>query len=365
MTDSIRRRLDQILNRDFDASSLGLPDPHTILDRQLFEKVQTLYTSCMDQDTIEKQDIQPLYPLFRTIRDAIPINNYKEAYVNEAVHSLSEQDIWPLFEFKVETDINTTSKPILSMHAGQLGLHYTMYNDPDIMQVYMQVVTSMLDIVFKKDLSNEFGWKSWSSVATARRIIEFEKRMANMAAQNVHPVRYKLSDLQKQVPQIDWTQWTQHVSQAPTHVLIPYALFPKDLAEQVLSDMNSRTLQVYFIWRTIWRHLNVLNEEFAVQKRKLDAKLSGTAPRAAPERWEMCIDALGKSSMGILLGRYYIKDRQDIQDAKKTVENLAHSIIQHMASRVPPWIGKEDKEEIIRKVLCTQKRELASVRVLM
>jgi predicted metalloendopeptidase len=357
MTDNIRHRLDQILNRDFDSLSLNnLPDPNSILDRQLFTKLIDFYQSCMNQDPIEFKNITPLYPLFRSIRAFIPIDggSVTKQGLNGAIQYLAEQNIWTLFELKVEPDIiYNPSKSINSLHQGHVGL--SSYDDEDVTRVYMQTVISILDMIFKKDINNEFGWKSWSTIATARRIVEFEKKIASASAfEKEQPRRWSMDELEERVPQINWKQLLPTIT---THVLIPHTNWIHHLNDQVLSDTNPRTLQMYFIWRSIWKYIDTLGEEFQVPKRKLDAKISGIEPRATPERWTTCIDLMDKSSMGVLLGRYFITDQQQssIKETKEKVELLAKRIVKIIEDRVPhlSWLSEDDqvsKNEILAKV---------------
>lgn len=361
LTASIRRRLNQILNRDFDSSFNSLlPDPNTILDRQLFNKLQDFYKSCMDQDTIEEKSITPLYPIFRAIRDFIPLDNSLKSEggggLNAALLYLADRNMWPLFQLKLEPDVlSDPSKPALYLYGGQVGL-VEMYDDPEMMRVYMQVVTSTLDIIFKRD--KEFGWKSWSTVATARRIIEFEKKIASTikthSGAQQQPEQWSLHELQDKLPHVNWNAFIGDVPEPPTHILVPHAALLDNLNNVVFRDMNPRTLQMYLIWRVVWTHVGVLSEEFVAQKRKLDAKTSGIEQRATPERWETCIDVLDGSAMGVLLGRYFVTDRPQMSKAKQVVEELAQRVKgileQRIASNVT-WIeGEATRTEILRKV---------------
>lgn len=368
MTDKIRHRLDQILNRDFDnfltsQQSAALPDPNAILDRQLFNKVQDFYASCMDQDQIEAASVTPLYPLFQTIRQYVPLNNnfVKEGY-NQAIRYLANQNIWPLFELQVKSrDILSNSaaaKAIISINQGQVGLED--YEDEETLKVYMQTVTSILDLVFKKDIKNEFGWKSWSTIATARRIVEFEKKVAFASKKEEkkgEPTRWSVDELQQEIPHIEWSKL---LPKSTTHVLVQDTHWLNHLKQDVLSNTNPRTLQMYFIWRVIWTYLPTLNQEFQIPKRRLYAQLSGIEARAIPERWETCIDLIDQSAMGVLLGRYFILDhKQHITQAKEKVEALASSIIQILKDRVAQldWIDEIDqitKREILNKLEAMQ-----------
>lgn len=364
-TDAIHHRLDQILSRDFEKfnpqeeEEILLPNPDRILDRQLFIKLSDFYQSCMNQDAIEEIGVAPLYDVFRIIRQSIPLD---EPVHSENLHKtlafLSDREIWALFEMKTMPDTLHPTKPSLSLSQGQIGLpHRELYDDPEIMSVYMHVVTSLLDAIFKKDTDNEFGWKTWSTIATARRIVEFEKKLAQATFTDAqHPERWSLERLQDEAPNIDWQSFIEHHTTLPDHILIPTPTFIKNY-NSVLRSSNGRTLQMYLIWRTIWKYLNVMGEEFVAPKRKLDAKLSGIEPRAKPERRDTCIELIDQSAMGLLMGRYFVMDHQQqhIVQAKTKIEDMAHVIVQKLQERVPylEWIPKDDgitRNEIMNKV---------------
>lgn len=364
-TDAIHHRLDQILSRDFskirptDGEDTELPSPDRILDRQLFVKLSDFYASCMNQDAIEAAGAAPIYDLFRTIRQLIPLDQPVHSdNLHKTLAYLSDREIWALFEMKTVPDTLHPSKPSLSLSQGQIGLpHRELYDDPDTMAVYMKVVTSILDVIFRKDTDNEFGWKSWSTVATARRIVEFEKRLAQATFTDVqHPERWSLARLQDEVPSIDWQSFIQHHTAVPDHILIPTPTFIENYNDALRSS-NGRTLQMYLIWRTIWKYLDVMGEEFVAPKRTLDAKLSGIQPRAKPERRDTCIDLIDQSAMGLLMGRYFLQDHQQkhIVQAKSKIQDMGHMIVHLLQQRVPylEWIPEDDdatRDEIMTKL---------------
>ncbi|KAF1799662.1 hypothetical protein FB192DRAFT_1286821 [Mucor lusitanicus] len=314
-TDAIHHRLDQILSRDFskirptDGEDTELPSPDRILDRQLFVKLSDFYASCMNQDAIEAAGAAPIYDLFRTIRQLIPLDQPVHSdNLHKTLAYLSDREIWALFEMKTDTD-------------------------------------------------NEFGWKSWSTVATARRIVEFEKRLAQATFTDVqHPERWSLARLQDEVPSIDWQSFIQHHTAVPDHILIPTPTFIENYNDALRSS-NGRTLQMYLIWRTIWKYLDVMGEEFVAPKRTLDAKLSGIQPRAKPERRDTCIDLIDQSAMGLLMGRYFLQDHQQkhIVQAKSKIQDMGHMIVHLLQQRVPylEWIPEDDdatRDEIMTKL---------------
>ncbi|KAI9470041.1 MAG: hypothetical protein EXX96DRAFT_491603 [Benjaminiella poitrasii] len=292
-TESIYYRLEQLLTRGYTKHHELLPNPDDILDEQLFTKLSDLYASCMYQEPVV---IAPLYHLFRTIRPWIPPDRPQvdQGGLNKALRFLADRNIWPLFE--------TTH-----------------------------------------DRSNEFGWKSWSTIATARRIIEFEKTLAHLAmtAERAKAERWSQARLQTEAPMVNWTLFSSQST-----LIVPSTHFVDQLQRHVLSA-NPRTLHMYFLWRIIWHHLDRLGDGPSSLRLPLDTKLSGVTTRR--ERREFCIQMIDQSPMGLLLGRYYVLDQQPprLQNAaKEGVEAMAYTMKQYLKSRVPhlAWIPHDDEQ---------------------
>lgn len=359
-TTAIHHRLDQLITRDFNdprnAYYSSLPDPQRILDQQLFTKLADLYASCMNQDMIEKRGITPLYPLFRSIQTNVPLNG-KHRDLHSALTYLSDRNIWTFFKISVQPDtLANPSHPILVLQQGPVGLpHRSLYDDPDVLAVYMQVVTEILNVIFHQDHNDEFGWGSWSTVATARRIVEFEKKLAqyNDSADGLE--KWTLQHLSDQVPQVNWSAFIKrHIEPLPlpTHLLVASPHFLQELND-VLKDASARTLQMYLMWRTIDHNLEALGDTVMIHKRKLDAKLMGIAPRVTPERRDTCVKLVDQSALGILMGRYFVMDhRETFEKAKYKVEEAAQTVVGVIKMRISAieWADEKTKQEMLKKV---------------
>ena len=356
-----KQLLNEILDHPFNVvppqSSSLLPPPDRILDEQLFQKLQNFQHACMDEETIERYDITPLYDMFRTIRDYLPLKYYyamnsppTPPFVHGLSHALvylAQHNVWPLFTFHVGADPKDTLRPSLSIWQGEVGLpSHEYYKDSEIMNVYSQVVEEILSRVFSKDDTNEFGWKTWSPVATARRIINFEKQLATTYHQNME--RWSLDQLQKAAPNIDWITIIETLlprgTPIPQDILIPSSTFVIELSDRIVQGTNTRTLQLYLIWRILWKYLDTLGEEFVAPRRKLDAKLYGVEVRAKPPRWQTCL-AYADHPFGFLLGRYLVRRTLD-DNAEQQAGKLLTSIGYTLSDRIQSldWMHNEDKQ---------------------
>ncbi|KAI9495022.1 hypothetical protein BDB00DRAFT_815531 [Zychaea mexicana] len=370
--EKIKNQLNQILMHSFDDANpldnngdgSSLPAPDRILDTQLFTKLQDFYETCMDEDTIDQYKVEPLYDMFRSIRHYIPLGYYVSAPVDglsQAISYLATNDIWALFKINMGPDPENPHMSTLSVSQGELGLpSREYYDDPDIVAAYMQMVTEMLELVFKQDTHNEFGWKQWSTVATARRIVEFEKELALQSLHDDHhhaqeePQHYywTITELQQTAPYLNWTTvfdtvGASHAKQVwiPRPELITGGL-------QVLKASNSRTLQMYLVWRSLWRYLDTLGDMFVAPRRKLDAKLSGVEARAKPPRWQFCLSQVDRS-LGFLLGRYFVLRDKDATETTARAEAMVEQLTETVAGRLGrvPWlVSEQDRNAALDKI---------------
>ncbi|KAI7906619.1 uncharacterized protein BX663DRAFT_497111 [Cokeromyces recurvatus] len=357
-TESIYHRLEQILKREWMDESTSLPNPEDILNKQLFTKLKDLYQSCINQEPIV---IEPLYALFRDIQSFIPLSKPQldRESLNKAIHYLADLNIWPLFRIKMKSDVFTnTRRPILSLEVPYLTLPYrALYDDPSTMSVYTQLIVTILDAVFKHDVSNEFGWKAWSTIATARRIVEFEKTIVKALVleknEEQESKKWRIEELEGEVSSIDWRELLRGHKGT---VLVPSIPFMKHLKRDVLSVTNSRTIHMYFIWRIIWYHLDRLGDQLSILKTPMYTKLTGVQRTAGSERQYSCMKWIHQSDMGLLMGHYYALDQQErIEKAKRQVEVMSQDIVRIFKERIPhlPWIPHNDnltKQAILNKL---------------
>jgi predicted metalloendopeptidase len=342
--------MDQILTHDYSKfqkpdpnNTWKLPDQDSVLDQQLFTKISDFYASCMNQDAIETVGVEPLFEMFRTIQRLIPLSHdVSQDQLQEAIRYLADRGIWTLFKF----DIIMDTKPTLYFSHAPIET----YNDTP---AYMDTMIATLDRIFKQDTRNEFGFKYWSTTATARRVLEFEERLLDSGKFHSEPLTsWTIDELQERLPYLDWHAYIQqHMGNlpAPSTVFIPDPEFIDNLGRDVMSTTNARTLQMYFLWRTMWKYVDMLGDEFQVPKRQLEALTKGMDPRAKPDRRDTCMQVLDQSAMGVVVGRYYIKDHeQDIKQAREKLQIFINDMMTLVKEKVTD-------SNIIKKVKSTQR----------
>ncbi|KAI7872404.1 hypothetical protein BDF14DRAFT_1717049 [Spinellus fusiger] len=135
----------------------------------------------------------------------------------------------------------------------------------------------------------------------------------------------------------------------PFTLLIPSPHFITSLSNDVLENTNVRTLQMYLVWRTLWKYLDTLGEVYVAPRRKLMAKINGIEARAKPMRWNTCLSHLDQS-LGLLMGHYFVRSLD--KDSKAKSEELASKIAESFVDSLShlAWVDDTTRQEMVAKV---------------
>ncbi|KAF7732127.1 hypothetical protein EC973_006382 [Apophysomyces ossiformis] len=365
LDDAIKQQLRQILTQEFGSSRLDtdqLPSPDNIVDKQLFSKLTDFYRSCMNEDLINRRDISPIYPLFRNIRRYIR-QDYRYYHgedkdgLSQAIAYLGNYDVWPLFKLVIQPDTKTGRESVV-ISLGDISLQpHEQYGDQAIVNSYTEVTSEILGRLFAKD-TGEFDWKQWSPIATARRIVDFEKELVDTLSATERQESYTVDQLQQEAPNVNWAMIIR--SMIPAGVPFPRQISVSSsvihFSKNALVKANSRTLHVYFVWRTLWRYLDALDKEFVEPKRRLDAQITGVKRvNIEPERWETCL-AHTNNVWGFLLGRYFTQ-RNHVVETGQTAEDFVKQIVISFLKRLPQleWLDEESRKDVEEKARCKRR----------
>lgn len=350
----IQQQLHRILLHGIPSHSMGLPPPDRVLDQQLFDKLTTFYDACLDETSIDARGLTPLYPVFHEIRRHVPLGYRMPPTfvddVSQIARYLADRGINALFSTRVEIDPADAALARPAILPGDHGLPTELYDDPEALTLYSNTVAQLLEIVFEADTSDTFGWRTWSPVATARRIVEFETQLVKASASTAASKtarRWTLDDLKTSAPNINWSLVLP--TDAPIDVvLVPHADYVIQLSEDILAHTNPRTLHMYLVWRALWRYADTLSETFAAPVREFGQALKHAKP-AKPQRWQFCL-AKADDVFGYLLGRYY---SHIVPSRNEQANRLVSHITQAMRDRVKSldWIDASDIPIYLEKVL--------------
>ncbi|KAI8983130.1 hypothetical protein BDB01DRAFT_843391 [Pilobolus umbonatus] len=369
---SIKEALRKILSHDFNdfynrthSSSSHLPDPEKLVDQQNFEKAKSLYDSCMNEATIDSRGPEPIYPLIRELKELFPVNLQKTAAIDtrkltQTLSYLAKRSVNTLFNIGVDADPKDPTVNSLQLYQSGLTLPSKVYyTQHETVHALSETIVETLNAVFSK-ASTEFNWTKFSGNATARLVVEFEKKLANISQlpeelQDPEVIYnpFSLSELTTIAPNVDWGLYINHLLPSdaphPGRVIVSSPEYLKQLSE-LLEKENVRTVQAYVIWHAVISYSDALGEDIRKPLRKLQSKLIGTDPRSIKPRWDTCLDEVN-SGMGFLVGRYYVIDKFG-GEAKSRADDFVNSIKDVFVKRLPElgWIDDTTRERAIDKV---------------
>ncbi|KAL0077838.1 hypothetical protein J3Q64DRAFT_1747688 [Phycomyces blakesleeanus] len=350
-----------------------LPDPEKLIDKQNFEKVKTFFDSCMNEVAIDGRSTEPVYPILRQIRDGYPAdvvnpkgNSKSSALVDTSrltniLALLSKHSIGALFELVTIPDPKDPLKSSLEMYQSGLTLpSKEYYTQPELVQNLFDVVAETMEAVFSKNAS-EFGWNRWSANTTARLVVDFEKRLAEISDYREYfydtEATYNpltLSQLFNISSSIDWglyiSQMLPVTASQPDFILVTSPEYISKVSSEVLGKSTNRAIQSFLMWQAIKSYAPALGEEIRKPLHKFNAKLSGTNPKVTKPRWEICLSQVDDST-GFLAGRYFALSKFQ-GDSKKRADEIVESIKEAFVNRLPElaWIDDATRERAEEKV---------------
>ncbi|GAA5811019.1 hypothetical protein MFLAVUS_004448 [Mucor flavus] len=338
-----------------------LPDPEKVIDKQNFEKAKSLFDSCMNENLIDSRDTDPILPLLKELADLYPTkgnNGGESRKLTQTLSFLAKRDIGALFEIIVDADPKDPTVNSLQLYQSGLTLPSKVYyTQKETVETLFDTIVDTLNVIFR----SEKDWDKHSAEITARLIVDFEKKLAEISHLPEYyqdpEVTYNpmtLSELSKIAPTVDWGLYVTHLSPPnaphPGKIVVTSPEFIRRVSSELLEKEGPRTLQAYFIWRTILSYSDALTEQVRTPIRRLNAKLIGTDPKSIKPRWDTCLDEVN-GSLGFLAGRYYVIDKFG-GDAKKRADEFVNSIKQVFVDRLPEleWLDATTREKAIEKV---------------
>lgn len=347
-------------------SSGHLPDPEKLIDKQNFEKVKDLYESCMNEDRIDARGSEPIYPVLKELRELFLTNSDSPdtRRLTQTLSFLAKRDIGALFEIMVDADPKDPSVNSLQLYQSGLTLpNKVYYTQEETVQVLHETIAETLGVIYheKSDLASDMFKGSKNVNATARLIVDFEKKLAEISQlpeffqdpeATYNPMT--LSELAKIAPNVDWGRYVAHLlpplAPHPGKLVVTSPAFISNVSTELLEKEDTRTLHAYFAWKIVFSYADALGEDVRAPIRRLTSKLIGTNPKSVKPRWDTCLDEVN-GDLGFLAGRYYVLDKFG-GNAKDGADEFVNSIKNVFLERLPKldWIDQKTREKAEEKV---------------
>jgi len=306
------------------------------------EKIGNLYTSFMDEKTLDALDLKPLDQEFARI-DAIKDKSEIAALIAH-YHQIG---VNTPFTPNVHLDNKDSTKYVVDFGQSGLGLperdYYLVKNDAKLKDAYTKYIahiTKMLSMRGDKNAAKE-----------ARDIVALETAMAKVQwtpVQNRDPVKVynkvELAKLDKLMPNFDWKQY---MSAAGADSKLDYVIVSQPSYLSGLDKLIKATplpvWKEYFSYHLLSNSSPYLSKRFSAE----NFAFNGTVLYGVPEqqtRWKRAIN-LEETAIGEGVGKLYVAQYFP-PESKARMEKMVGNLLKAFDQSVDTldWMGPDTKK---------------------
>jgi len=302
------------------------------LDKEIFNKVKTIYTSCMDEEAIRKQGKKPIVELLKRL----DLYNNKSKYegingLTNLITELHQYGIRFLFKSYVREDLSNHEVNVISISKPDLVLQKYQYEGD--LNPYENMIVEILNRFFE-DQKNERNIKEMAS-----KIRNFEKELSEIIL-IYEDIKYpKLKELMGNFPNINWKKYIENRFNSydvktklneknelneNIPILNETPLYIEGL-NRLLNRTDIDTLIYYAEWCIITNYIQYISDD--ISKPFNDYVNKNTyGIIGKKERYKTCIEYT-ESMMGNAVGKYFVEKTFN-NNLRKMVIDIAENIRQ-------------------------------------
>ncbi|KAK4700963.1 hypothetical protein P7C70_g5275, partial [Phenoliferia sp. Uapishka_3] len=346
--------------------------------------LQEFYASCLDEDLIDRQGIEPLVDVVKEVVGAWRgspkvITRNQEIFGEDEYSSASKgrkgkkhpspwdpktkrdrltntlmylhsREIPAIFEAYNEGDVAKDPKlNVLWLKQSGLGLpSEDYYKDKETVEVYTEIIRASL-----KSIYGALGESKETDVKSlADDVVALEKQLAKISLDPDElddPLetynRYGRKDLQSLFPSISFADYYASYTPRPAFpdpVIVTSPPYFQNLTK-ILDKVDPEVLEAYFVFRVAQTLGPLLGPKETVRKEIewLNNFLGGIKEGVKPARGDVCLASL-LENYGFLIGRYYVQ-KAFAGDSKDIAEGIIVATIQAFRDRLPELEWLDDK----------------------
>ena len=315
---------------------------------KLEAQVGDYYSSCMDEATIEKKNLEPLTPYLDRIAK---ISDRKSLIAT--LSFLHSSGVPGMFGFGPSADMDDSDSQIGFFNQGGLGLpdrDFYFRDDArstETREKYVEFMTNMFQLM---------GDPAEAAAANAKTVMEIETRLAEPSMDRVamrNPDNRKnpttLAELTKKVPALELDTYVAGLSAPPVtriNVINPkfYEALNTTIGEVPIADWKT-----YLRFRLISQAAPQLPRKYEEAAWSFYQKYLTGAKEMQP-RWKKCVAATD-NALGEALGQLYVAENFGPEGKKKMsemIENLRASLESNIKSL--EWMTDETKQKALMKL---------------
>lgn len=319
------------------------------------QMIGDLYSTCMDEESIEKAGIAPLKP-FLTQIDGLKTHDD----VVKQIARMHSGGLPAVFGFGAGADLKSSNAVILNAGQGGLSLPNRDYYTKDDAK---SVETRAKFVEYVANMFKLLGQSPEAAAAHAAKLMDIQTRLAKASMTPVEmrnpDNRYNkvsMTAAQELTPSISWTVYMAERGVTPEkEINLSQPGFFKEV-NAMLGSVPVEDWKTYFRFMAVNAAAPALPKAFADENFNFFRKyLSGQKERQP--RWKTCVQAVD-SHLGEALGMEYAKTNFT-PVAKTRMNEMIDNLMVSMKERIDglKWMGADTKKEAHSK-LSTFKRKI-------
>ncbi|KAG0337101.1 hypothetical protein BG000_005831 [Podila horticola] len=307
------------------------------------QKLRALFTSCMDEDQIDKVGRQPVVDEVKKLLTVFPVMGSLLSSSSAIASTTTAADpdrttalavilghmtklgLDSFIGFGVSTDVKNPTRKVLAVSEGGLGLpSKEYYLDNRTLEIYELTVGQMLNLILGQE-----------PVATPPSPADTSSEPIFSSKSNVNLMYV---DTEEAPPSLPLS--IPSTTESPSTVPAPWTDIAKDIVafevqlaaistnindlrnsektynprspgfhtrlQQLLEKTSTTTLQNYFTWSLIRQLAGSLSMTYRQPLRELYAVLSGISAGVVPDRWKTCVGFVN-TNLGDMAGQYFVE----------------------------------------------------------
>ena len=230
------------------------------------------------------------------------------------------------------------------------------YKDADIVKRYGTVIGEVLEALLKEANSTHALENSQLFIYSAElveRIVKFESKLAQAtpATEDAEDVTFyynplNFAEIKTLLPQVALHSIISSLAPQSPHaskIIVESPEYLKALAH-VLDETSAETLQAYFVWKTVQRYANNVEDHAVKPLKRFNNQLRGKEPDATDERWRTCVRDTDYG-LGWILSRFFVQ-KSFSEEAKNFGDNLVSDIKEQFVVKLKAvdWMSEDVKK---------------------
>lgn len=406
MYETSQETLHRLLEAPYSETQLSRVSSSASADRRIFDKIQSAYNACMDEETIKQRASKPLLDVLREIQEYYPLPSdrrkidssddrnlhqqkgllsYRDEPFTRVIAYLSSIGVDAFVTFNVNADDKDPDSVVLSMNAlNRPGLpSKEYYQDQDLLKSYAETIGLVLEALLREaqpspqlDLDTSLVFECSEELVKA--VIELEETLAVASPDEADAedvTKYynprSLTEVDALLPQLSMPYLLSLLAPSgfvPTEVIVGSPSYLEVLAQQ-LNGASHETLRAYLVWKTVQGYVDEVEDDALIPLKRFNNILRGKDPEASEDRWRTCVKVvdrgLGKDITsrgdlstdeilltipGWILSKFFVEEAFS-KEAKAFGDRIIHDIKQQFVEKlsVAGWMSKDVRNVAIEK----------------